>query len=139
MPVESVALNKTEASVEVGAGETLIATVLPENASDKSVTWESDAEAVATVEDGVVTGVSAGGAAITVTTTDGEKTATCTVTVTETDGVYTQQQLEAMTKNQITALAADLKYTLEGINSNSTKAELITAFLAAQTATERRP
>lgn len=139
MPVESVALNKTEASVEVGAGETLIATVLPENASDKSVTWGSDAEAVATVEDGVVTGVSAGEAAITVTTTDGEKTATCTVTVTETDGVYTQQQLEAMTKNQITALAADLKYTLEGINSNSTKAELITAFLAAQTATERRP
>lgn len=139
MPVESVALNKTEASIEVGAGETLIATVLPENASDKSVTWESDAEAVATVEDGVVTGVSAGEAAITVTTTDGEKTATCTVTVTESDGVYTQQQLEAMTKNQITALAADLKYTLEGINSNSTKAELITAFLAAQTATERRP
>lgn len=134
-----MALNKTEASVEVGAGETLIATVLPENASDKSVTWESDAEAVATVEDGVVTGVSAGEAAITVTTTDGEKTATCTATVTETDGVYTQQQLEAMTKNQITALAADLKYTLEGINSNSTKAELITAFLAAQTATERRP
>lgn len=134
-----MALNKTEASVEVGAGETLIATVLPENASDKSVTWESDAEAVATVEDGVVTGVSAGEAAITVTTTDGGKTATCTVTVTETDGVYTQQQLEAMTKNQITALAADLKYTLEGINSNSTKAELITAFLAAQTATERRP
>ena len=134
-----MALNKTEASVEVGAGETLIATVLPENASDKSVTWESDAEAVATVEDGVVTGVSAGEAAITVTTTDGKKTATCTVTVTETDGVYTQQQLEAMTKNQITALAADLKYTLEGINSNSTKAELITAFLAAQTATERRP
>lgn len=134
-----MALNKTEASVEVGAGETLIATVLPENASDKSVTWESGAEAVATVEDGVVTGVSAGEAAITVTTTDGEKTATCTVTVTETDGVYTQQQLEAMTKNQITALAADLKYTLEGINSNSTKAELITAFLAAQTATERRP
>ena len=103
------------------------------------MTWESDAEAVATVEDGVVTGVSAGEAAITVTTTDGVKTATCTVTVTETDGVYTQQQLEAMTKNQITALAADLKYTLEGINSNSTKAELITAFLAAQTATERRP
>lgn len=134
-----MALNKTEASVEVGAGETLIATVLPENASDKSVTWKSDAEAVATVEDGVVTGVSAGEAAITVTTTDGEKTATCTVTVTESDGVYTQQQLEAMTKNQITALAADLKYTLEGINSNSTKAELITAFLAAQTATERRP
>lgn len=134
-----MALNKTEASVEVGAGETLIATVLPENASDKNVTWKSDAEAVATAEDGVVTGVSAGEAAITVTTTDGEKTATCTVTVTESDGVYTQQQLEAMTKNQITALAADLKYTLEGINSNSTKAELITAFLAAQTATERRP
>lgn len=136
MPVESVALNKIEASIEVGAGETLIATVLPENASDKSMTWESDAEAVATVEDGVVTGVSAGEATISVTTTDGEKTATCAVTVTETDGAYTQQQLEAMTKNQITTLAEDLKYTLEGITSSSTKAEIIAAFLAAQTAAE---
>lgn len=129
-----MALNKIEASIEVGAGETLIATVLPEDASDKSVTWESDDEDVATVEDGVVTGVSAGEVTITVTTTDGEKTATCTVTVTETDGEYTEEQLSAMTKDQITALAESLSYELTGITSSSTKAEIITAFLAAQEA-----
>ena len=62
---------------------TLTATVLPDDAEDKSVTWSSDNEAVATVsQSGVVTAVSAGAATITVTTTDGGKTATCSVTVT---------------------------------------------------------
>ena len=60
---------------------TLIPTVLPAEATDKSVTWSSSNEAVATVTDGVVTAVAAGTATITVTTTDGAKTATCAVTV----------------------------------------------------------
>ena len=80
--VTGVTLDKTEASMIVG-GETLtlIPTVLPAEATDKSVTWSSSDEAVATVTDGVVTAVAAGTATITVTTTDGAKTATCAVTV----------------------------------------------------------
>ncbi|MBQ7717836.1 MAG: S-layer homology domain-containing protein, partial [Clostridia bacterium] len=55
--------------------------ILPSNASDKSVIWEVEDETVATVSDGVVTGVKEGSTTVTVKTNDGEYTATCTVTV----------------------------------------------------------
>lgn len=80
--VTGVALNKTETSIMAGATESLTATVSPENATDKTVTWSSSDDEIATVVDGVVTGVSVGTATITVTTAN-NKTATCTVTVTE--------------------------------------------------------
>ena len=81
--VTGVTLAPTSATLTLGETETvtLIPTVLPAEATDKSVTWSSSNEAVATVTDGVVTAVAAGTATITVTTTDGAKTATCTVTV----------------------------------------------------------
>ena len=81
VPVTGVTLNKTSTSLYVGGTETLTATVAPDNATDKTVTWTSSNPSVATVENGVVTAVSAGTATITVTTDDGGKTATCTVTV----------------------------------------------------------
>ena len=78
----SISLTPTATSLEVGATETLTATVLPEDATDKSVTWSSDNESVATVVDGVVTAVAAGTANITVKTNDGSNlSATCTITV----------------------------------------------------------
>ncbi|MGI6739026.1 MAG: Ig-like domain-containing protein [Christensenellales bacterium] len=64
-----------------GAAGTLTATVKPNDAANKDVTWASNNEAVATVANGVVTPVAAGQAIITVKTVDGNKTATCTVTV----------------------------------------------------------
>lgn len=79
--VTGVALNKDAISLEVGKTETLTATVAPTNATNNNLTWSSDAEDVATVEDGVVTAVAEGKATITVTTVDGGFTATCTVTV----------------------------------------------------------
>ena len=81
--VTGVTLAPTSATLTLGETETvtLIPTVLPGDATDKSVTWSSSDETVATVTDGVVTAVAAGEATITVTTTDGAKTATCAVTV----------------------------------------------------------
>ena len=81
--VTGVTLAPTSATLTLGETETvtLIPTVLPGDATDKSVTWTSSDETVATVTDGVVTAVAAGEATITVTTTDGAKTATCAVTV----------------------------------------------------------
>ena len=79
---ESVTLDKTEVSIVEGQTETLIATVMPVNAEDKSIIWSSDNEAAATVADGIITAVAPGFATITVTTTDGGLTATCAVTVT---------------------------------------------------------
>ena len=80
--VTGVTLDQNEAEITVGGTVTLTATVAPGDATNKAVTWESDDEDVATVDDGVVTGVAEGTATITVKTVDGNKTATCEITVT---------------------------------------------------------
>lgn len=81
-PVTGVTLDKTSLTLTEGETETLKATVAPDNATDKSITWSSSNASVATVDaSGKVTAVSAGTATITVKTTDGGKTADCAVTV----------------------------------------------------------
>lgn len=81
--VSGIALSETEISIENKATKSLAATVSPDTANDKTVSWSSDNEAVATVDNnGVVTAVSVGAANITATANDGGKTATCKVTVT---------------------------------------------------------
>lgn len=82
VPVTGVTLDKETMSLTAGSTGTLTATITPENATNKDLTWTSDKEEVATVSDGVVSAVAAGTAHITVTTADGGKTATCVVTVT---------------------------------------------------------
>ncbi|MCI9506641.1 MAG: hypothetical protein HFF62_08605, partial [Oscillospiraceae bacterium] len=77
-----VSLNKTSMTLTVGGSERLTATVAPDNATNKAVTWASSNTAVVTVDaSGNVTAVSVGKATITATTVDGGKTASCTVTV----------------------------------------------------------
>ena len=76
----SVTLDKTALTMEVGESETLIATVLPSDAEDKTVIWTSSAQNIATVDNGTVHAVAGGTALITATTVNG-KTASCNVTV----------------------------------------------------------
>ena len=82
-PVSGVSLDKETLSLDTGDNKTgtLTATVSPEDATNKNVTWASDNERVATVANGVVTAVKHGTANITVTTEDGGYTDTCVVTV----------------------------------------------------------
>lgn len=80
--VTGVTLDKTTLDLAVGGTGTLTATVAPDNATKKDVTWKSSDDTVATVADGKVTAVKAGTATITVTTADGGFEAPCTVTVT---------------------------------------------------------
>jgi uncharacterized protein YjdB len=83
VPVTGVTVLPTSASVKSGLTTQLSATVAPSNASNQSVTWTSSNTAVATVNStGLVTGVAAGTATITVKTVDGNKTATSAITVT---------------------------------------------------------
>lgn len=77
--VTSITLDKTAIELEVGGTAKLTATVAPEEATDKTVTWTTSDEAIATVADGTVTAVKAGTA--TITAKAGDKTVTCTVTV----------------------------------------------------------
>ena len=80
--VTEVTLDKTELTLTEGETETLTATVKPDNADNRKVTWSSDKTDVATVDGaGKVTAVKAGEAVVTVTTEDGGKTASCKVTV----------------------------------------------------------
>lgn len=81
--VTGVTLDKTTLSISQNKTAQLTATVQPANADNKNVFWTSDNSAVATVDQtGKVTAVAEGTATITVTTEDGNHTATCVVTVT---------------------------------------------------------
>ena len=81
IPVNSVTMNQTEAEIYIGQPFALTATVLPENATYKTLAWMSSDETVATVnENGVITAIKTGATTITATTLDG-KTATCELTV----------------------------------------------------------
>lgn len=79
--VSSISLDKTALKLAPGDTRTIKATVLPDNATDKSIYWRSNKRSVATVNNGVVKAVSKGSALITVSSADGEITASCKVTV----------------------------------------------------------
>ena len=80
--VTGVTLDKNTLEINTRETSQLVATVLPNNATDKRVTWSTSDDTIATVDsDGVVSGVASGSATITVTTTDGSFTAQCAVTV----------------------------------------------------------
>lgn len=80
-PATGVYLSSSSMTLKVGDTNTLTATVLPSNASNKGVSWSSSNSSIATVSAGTVTGVAPGTCTITVTTSDGGYTATCNVTV----------------------------------------------------------
>ena len=80
--VTSLLLDKTSLTLEVGENYTLVVTVSPSNATDKSVTWSSTNSSVATVSSGKVTAKSEGTTMIAAEAHNG-KTATCIVTVNE--------------------------------------------------------
>ena len=79
--VTGVSLNTDSLTLVEGGTATLAATITPSNATNQNVTWSSDNESVATVDNGLVTAVGSGTATITVKTEDGNYTADCTVYV----------------------------------------------------------
>jgi uncharacterized protein YjdB len=81
--VTSVTLSPTNFNLNIGETRQLTANILPNNATNKSVTYSSSNTGIATVNNsGLITAISNGTATITVTTIDGNKTSTASVTVT---------------------------------------------------------
>ena len=107
--VTSVTLNKTELSLNKGQSETLTATVKPDNATDKSVTWSSSNTAVATVDsNGKVMAVAGG--STTITAKAGEQQATCAVTVSvPLESISLNKTELALNKGQSETLTATVK------------------------------
>lgn len=80
-PVLGVQINKEMQNLLVGNSDSLTATVLPADASNKDVLWSTDNDAVAVVSNGVVTAMKTGTARISVKTVDGGFSAQCLYTV----------------------------------------------------------
>ena len=81
--VTSISLNKSSLRLQAGANAILAASISPVNADNKQVIWSSSDTGIATVENGVVTGVKPGVVKITAQSVDGGYTAVCEVTITE--------------------------------------------------------
>jgi hypothetical protein len=121
VPVTALTLDKTNAIVQIGATSTLAAFISPADADNKKVIWSSDNEAVATVLNGVVTGVSLGSATITATSeSDADIRATCIYLVTPSTGQVIDVSGD-ITEN--TTWYAAAKYMLSGfvyVKNNAT-------------------
>ncbi len=122
-PVVEISFDKTNLLIAMGKTETITATVLPLGATNKRLNWTSSNEAVATVENGVVTAVAVGSAVITATAADGSGVATtCQVTV---------------TANKDAAIAAlqELVAEAQALYDNSTEGENIGEYASGSRAT----
>lgn len=109
--VESITLNKTSLPLEVGGTETLTATVKPDDATNKTVTWSSDNTAVATVDStGKVTAKAEGTAKITATA--GKQKAECTVTVNTPDVKMSETEWKTSITAFVNAKNLSLKQSL---------------------------
>ncbi len=89
IPVTSVEIAEENITIDKGNTANVVATIKPDNATNKNVTWSSLDEDIATVSNGVIKGESAGTTTVTVTTEDGEMTDSVRVTVIENEGTKT--------------------------------------------------
>ena len=128
--VTEVGLNKTSTTLIEGETETLVATVMPENATDKSVVWESGNESAATVsQEGLVTAVGEGKATITVKTNDGGFSASCEVSVKKRVIAVTGVKLSAASMTLREGEKGTLTATVEPANATNKNVEWWTSDL----------
>ena len=137
--VTGVSLDRTSVTLKEGESMNLVATIKPDNADNKNVSWSSSDATVATVDNGgKVTGMKAGNATVTAKTEDGEKTASCAVTIEShlapsvTVGADNISAISAVLKGKAnlgSTVASDLKMGIMWsknagvLPSNSTKTE----------------
>ena len=120
--VTGINVDPEELYLVEGTSASVKATVAPENATDKSVTWTSGSTEVATVdENGNVTAVKAGETTVTVTTKDGGKTASCKVTVTAKPVSVTGVKLDKAELTLKEGESAALTATVEPVGATNKK------------------
>lgn len=118
IPVTSVTLNKSELSIVEGSQETLIATVKPDDATDKTVTWKSSNPLVVSVgDDGKVTAIKKGTSSV--TASSGDKSATCKVIVSEATVAVTGVSLNKTTMSLTLGETETLTATISPSNATN--------------------
>ena len=118
IPVTGITLEKTTLEMKLNTSEMLVANVLPNDASDTSVAWSSSNEEIVSVINGQITALHVGTATITVTTKDGDFSATCVVTVTEEEkGISLSQEKISLVEGDCSLLEAIV--TATDINDHS--------------------
>ena len=128
--VTEVRLDKTATTLVEGDTEELMATVMPENATDKGIEWKSDNESVATVsQTGLVTALKDGSATITVITNDGGFRASCEVTVKKKVIAVTGVKLSAASMTLREGDKGTLTATVEPANATNKNVEWWTSDL----------
>lgn len=122
--VGEVSLDKISLTLDEGLSEYLTVTISPVNATNKKFTWESSDDAVASVDgDGKVTTHKAGSATITVTTDDGNKTATCNVTVKAVIVAVAGVSLDKTSVSLVQGNSKTLTATITPVNATNKKVE----------------
>lgn len=128
--VTEVRLDKSTTTLVEGDTEELMATVMPENATDKGIEWKSSDESVATVsQTGLVTALKEGSSAITVITNDGGFKATCDVTVNKKVIAVTGVKLSAASMTLREGDKGTLTATVEPANATNKNVEWWTSDL----------
>lgn len=126
---ESVRVTRTDISVEEGKSTSVSYVVAPTDATDKSATWSSSNESVATVRNGIIRGIKAGTATITVKTVNG-KTDSCKVTVTPMrvsiamSSTITTYVGDTVDFTPLTAITPDDKVTVNDLTWSSNKTNI---------------
>ena len=124
--VTGVTLNTNNASIEVGDSINLIASVIPNNSTNKEITWISEDESIAKVINGIIYGIAEGKTQIIATTKDGNYTANCTIIVTKktntSDDIYTEKSsIEDFSKTSADDVTEISKQKSSNVISSSTE------------------
>lgn len=120
--VTNVTLSKTTVSIIEGDSEAFTAAIAPTNASNKKVTWKSSDETIAAVNPyGKVQALKAGSTTITVTTEDGNKTASCNVTVVTGTVAVTGASLDKTSLTLDEGLSGYLAVAIAPVNATNKK------------------
>ncbi len=131
--VTNISLNKTILTLTEGNTETLIATITPADATNKTITWSSSNEDVATVTNGRVTAIKEGNAIITATSNDSNIYAICeltvakaTISVTDVYINYDELNLNVGDSVTLSAIIIPSNATNQAINWSSSNEDVLT-------------
>ena len=118
IPVTGISLNKNSINLNPNGTTQLVATVLPANASNTNIIWETSNPSVITVNKGLVTAKTIGSATITARTEDGNYTAVCVINVT--NAVVNVQSI-SLNKNNLEVITSEVQRLVATITpSNAT-------------------